>query len=144
MRTSRVRTFSGSEVIVPNDDLISNQVINWTLSDRRRRLELQIGVAYGSDPDLVTELLREVVAQDNDIVDTPAPLIIFEEFGDSALMFRVYAWIADFDVGLGTRHRLNVAINEALAKANITIPFPQRDLHVKSLPDAFPQNPAAT
>ena len=144
MRTSRVRTFSGSEVIVPNDDLISNQVINWTLSDRRRRLELQIGVAYGSDPDLVTELLREVVAQDDDIVDTPAPLIIFEEFGDSALMFRVYAWIADFDVGLGTRHRLNVAINEALAKANITIPFPQRDLHVKSLPDAFPQNPAAT
>ena len=135
MRTSRVRTYSGSEVIVPNGELVSNQVINWTLSDRRRRLELGVGVAYGTDPSLVTDILRGVLEADEDVLEDPAPLIIFSEFGDSALNFRVLAWIADFDTGFGMTHRLNVAINSALKEAGITIPFPQTDLHVKSLPE---------
>ena len=137
IRTSRVRTYSGSEVIVPNGELVSNQVINWTLSDRRRRLELGVGVAYGSDPTQVTEILRSVVENDEDVLEDPAPIIIFSEFGDSALNFRVLAWIADFDTGFGMTHKLNTAINQALADAGITIPFPQRDLHLRTVPDAL-------
>lgn len=135
IRTSRVRTYSGSEVIVPNGDLVSNQVINWTLSDRKRRLELNVGVAYGSDTDKVTDLLRAVLEADEDVLEDPAPLIVFSEFGDSALNFRIFAWISDFDIGMGATHRLNSAINHALAEAGITIPFPQRDLHMITPPD---------
>ncbi len=137
IRTSRVRTYSGSEVIVPNGDLISNQVINWTLSDRRRRLELPVGVAYGSDPDRVTAVLRAVVEEDEGVLAEPAPMVVFTEFGDSALIFKIYAWIADFDTGFSMTHRLNSAISAALEEAGIEIPFPQRDLHLKSLPEGF-------
>jgi potassium efflux system protein len=137
IRTSRVRTFNGSEVIVPNGDLVSSQVINWTMSDRQRRLELRVGVAYGSDPEQVTELLREVATADEAVLDDPAPIILFSEFGDSSLNFRVLVWVGDFDVGFETIHRLNTAINKALAEAGITIPFPQRDLHLKTVPDRF-------
>lgn len=135
IRTSRVRTFNGSEVIVPNGDLVSNQVVNWTLSDRQRRIELTVGVAYGSDPDSVAELLRSVVAADADVMSEPAPLVIFSGFGASSLDFRILIWIADFDQGLSVTHRLNTAINAALTDAGITIPFPQQDVYVKSLPD---------
>ncbi len=142
IRTSRVRTFGGSEVIVPNGDLVSNQVINWTLSDRSRRLELEIGVAYGSDPEKVTEVLRSVVDAEDEVLDDPAPIIMFESFGDSSLNFRIFAWIDDFDKGFGMRHRLNVAINRALAEAGFEIPFPQRDLHIKNVPPGLGAEPA--
>ncbi len=136
IRTSRVRTFSGSEVIVPNGDLVSNQVVNWTLSDRQRRLELNVGVAYGTDPQVVTELLTAVLDADADVLKEPAPLIIFSGFGSSSLDFRILAWISDFDQGLTMTHRLNSAINAALAEAGITIPFPQQDVYVKTFPTA--------
>jgi len=135
IRTSRVRTYGGSEVIVPNGELVSNQVVNWTLSDRRRRLELSVGVAYGSDPEEVTQILRSVVDAEEDVLEDPAPIILFDAFGDSALNFRVLAWIADYDTGFSMTHKINTAINAALKDAGITIPFPQRDLHVKSLPE---------
>ena len=134
IRTSRVRTFSGSEVIVPNGDLASNQVINWTLSDRRRRLEIEVGVAYGSNADQVTAVLYEVVSADEEVLADPEPMVVFEEFGDSSLNFRIYIWIGDFDVGFSTRHRLTSAINAAFVESGIEIPFPQRDLHVKTMP----------
>lgn len=136
IRTSRVRTYSGSEVIVPNGDLVSNQVINWTLSDRRRRLQLAVGVAYGSDPDKVTDILKGVLEADEEVLSDPEPMIVFNAFGDSSLNFDIYAWIADFDIGFSTTHRLNTAINNALADAGITIPFPQRDLHLISTPES--------
>jgi len=138
IRTSRVRTFDGSEVIVPNGDLVSNQVINWTLSDRRRRLRLGVGVAYGTDPDRVSEVLLDVLKADEEVLDDPEPRIVFTEFGDSALNFDIYAWVGDFDVGFTTIHRLNTAINAALNEAGITIPFPQRDLHLISTPEQLP------
>ncbi|MDA1077225.1 MAG: mechanosensitive ion channel [Proteobacteria bacterium] len=133
LRASRVQTFSGSEVVVPNGDLVSNQLVNWTLTDRRRRLELTIGVKYGTDPEKVISLLLEAIAQDDGILTEPAPMIIFEEFGDSALQFRAYVWIANFDDGLPTRSRLMTAFNRTLLNNGIEIPFPQRDLHLKSV-----------
>jgi small-conductance mechanosensitive channel len=133
LRASRVRTFSGAEVIVPNGDLVSQQVTNWTLSDRRRRLEVPVGVAYRSDPEEVQRVLMQVVMDEEDVLDDPEPMVIFEEFGDSALQFRIYCWIADFDESFSIRSRLYVNVNRALKAAGIEIPFPQRDLHLRSI-----------
>ena len=135
IRTSRVRTFDGSEVIVPNGDLVSNQVVNWTLSDRRRRLKLTVGVAYGTDPDKVTEVLLKVLEADEEVLEDPPPRIVFTTFGDSSLNFDIYAWIGDFDISFTTMHRLNSEIYAALTEAGITIPFPQRDLHLIPAPE---------
>jgi small-conductance mechanosensitive channel len=134
LRASRLRTFNGSEVIVPNGELISNRLINWTLSDRRRRYEATVGVAYGSDLEQVHAVLRAVLDAESEVVRDPEPMVIFEGFGDSALNFRLYYWVHDLDIGLSVTDRINTAIATALAAAQIEIPFPQRDLHVKSLP----------
>ncbi len=133
-RASQVRTYNGSEVVVPNGELVSTQLINWTLSDRRRRLELSVGVAYGTDPDRVSSMLAEVLETDPEVLVDPAPIIVFEAFGDSALTFRIMAWIADFENGWKSTHRINVAIARAFAAEGIEVPFPQRDLHVRSMP----------
>ncbi|MCU4175634.1 mechanosensitive ion channel family protein [Carboxylicivirga sp. N1Y90] len=128
IRASTVRTFDGAEVIVPNGNLISNEMINWTLSDRRKRQELLIGVSYGTDTTKVLQLLEEVVGVQEGVLKKPAPFIIFKGFGDSSLDFRVLFWTA-FDYGLSTKSRVGVAIDKAFKEAGITIPFPQRDLH---------------
>jgi small-conductance mechanosensitive channel len=132
IRASVVRTFDGAEVIVPNGQLISEQVTNWTLSDRTRRLHLRIGVEHGTDPERVLEILRQVAAQHPDVLENPPPLALFLEHGDSSLDFELRIWTREFDRGLTTRSELTVAVNRALAEAGITVPFPQRDLHLRS------------
>jgi len=132
-RSSTVRTFDGAEVIVPNGMLISNQVINWTLSDRRRRLAVDIGVKYGSDPEQVLEILQVVAAENETVLADPAPLVIFLGFGDSSLDFQLRCWIPRYEEGFSMRTQLRVAIYNKLAAAGIEIPFPQRDLHLRSV-----------
>ena len=129
IRASVIRTFDGAEVIVPNGNLISNEMVNWTLSDRRRRQELVVGVSYGTDLKMVLEILDEVVAKQDGVIKNPSPFIIFRGFGDSSLDFRVMFW-THFDDGLKVKSCVGVAIDNAFKEANITIPFPQRDLHI--------------
>lgn len=112
------------------------EVINWTLRDFNRRIEIAVGVAYGTDPEQTIEVLQEVVAANKDILEDPAPVITFDSFGDSALLFTVRCWTADFGEFLRLRSELNVAIVKAFKEAGITIPFPQRDLHVRMVKDA--------
>ncbi|MDE0886098.1 MAG: mechanosensitive ion channel [Myxococcota bacterium] len=133
IRSSTVRSFQGAEIIVPNADLISQQVTNWTLSDRKRRIEIPVGVAYGSDPNEVLGLLAEVTKNSAQILPTPEPYTLFTGFGDSSLNFEVRAWTDNFDQFLRVKSAVSVGISEALAEAGITIPFPQRDLHVRTL-----------
>lgn len=132
IRASIVRTFDGAEVIVPNGNLISNEMINWTLSDHRRRQEIIVGVAYGTDTTKVLEILNAVVPEQENVLKNPSPLIIFIGFGASSLDFRVLFW-THFNNGLGTKSRVGIAIDEAFKKAGINIPFPQRDLHLRSV-----------
>jgi small-conductance mechanosensitive channel len=136
IRSSTVRTYDGAEVIVPNADLISKEVVNWTLSDRYKRLIIPVGVAYGTDPRTVLNLLVDVAREDPDVLSFPEPYTLFRQFGDSSLNFELRCWCA-FDVALGTNSRLNVGINDALAAAGIEIPFPQRDLHLRSVDSAI-------
>jgi small-conductance mechanosensitive channel len=133
IRSSTVRTWTGAELIVPNGQLVSDRVTNWTLSDRLRRIEVTVGVAYGSDVDAVLALLREVGAENDDALGDPAPRALFRGFGDSSLDFELRIWTGAFDEFARVQSDLNVAINARLAAAEIEIPFPQRDLHVRSV-----------
>jgi small-conductance mechanosensitive channel len=133
MRASSIRTWSGAEVIVPNGNLISSEVINWTLSDRTRRIDLAVGVAYGNEPQQVIDLLLKVARERDDILDYPAPSALFVGFGDSSLDFELRGWTDRFDNFLRVKSALAVDVCGALAAAGIQIPFPQRDLHLKSV-----------
>ncbi len=132
IRASVIRKFDGSEVIVPNGMLVSDKVVNWTLSDKLRRLELDIGVEYGTPAQHVLDLLIKVAESNPKVITKPPPRAFFINFGDSALEFRLWAWV-DFDGGYSIRSELAVAVQEALKKAGIGVPFPQRDLHLVSV-----------
>lgn len=143
IRSSTVRTFEGAEVIVPNAQLIESQVVNWTFSDRLRRLEVKVGVAYGSRPQRVLETLLDVAKKHAEILAEPEPYVLFEGFGESSLDFVLRAWTAKFDEYLRIRSELRLGVHDALESAGFEIPFPQRDLHVKSLPEGASHPPAA-
>jgi small-conductance mechanosensitive channel len=129
IRSSTLRTFQGAEVIVPNANLIQEQVVNWTLSDRQRRIELAVGVAYGTPPERVIDLLLEVARANPEVNAEPEPLALFRGFGDNALNFELRAW-AGFENYLSVQSKLAIAVNEALQKNGIPIPFPQRDVRL--------------
>ncbi len=132
-RATIVRTFDGSEVIVPNASLISNDVVNWTLSDQQRRLTVEVGVPYGTDPARVMALLLEVPSKFAAVLKVPEPLALFTGFGDSALNFELRFWTTDADRFAILRSEVTTAVNGALVAAGIEIPFPQRDLHLRSV-----------
>ena len=127
IRASTIRTFDGAEVIVPNGDLISGRVTNWTLSARRQRVIIPVGVAYGTDPNQVLGILRRLAAENEKVFKAPAPLALFRGFGESSLDFELRIFMDPSDV-LEVPSAVIVAINEALKEAGIEIPFPQRDL----------------
>jgi small-conductance mechanosensitive channel len=135
VRSSTIRTSQGAEVIVPNADLASKQVTNWTLSDRARRYEIDVGVAYGSDPARVLRLLEGAAADLPDVQKVPPPRALFSGFGDSSLDFRLYAWVESVDIGMQAQNSLRMAVLRALDGAGVEIPFPQRDLHIRYAPD---------
>jgi small-conductance mechanosensitive channel len=131
MRSSTVRTYDGAEVVIPNAEFISNQFTNWTLSDRNRRVRLPIGIAYGSQPDQVIELLLGAAKGNAKIRPHPAPEAFFLGFGESALNFELRVWVSNFDDAIAVQSELSMAVNAALREAGISVPFPQRDLHLR-------------
>ncbi|WP_020528003.1 mechanosensitive ion channel family protein [Flexithrix dorotheae] len=132
LRASTVRTFDGAEVIVPNGNLISNEVINWTLSDGNRRIEILLGVAYGTDPNRVLPILIKAAQMHPDVLVFPAPMAVFLGFGDSSLDFRLLFWVSKYQDWMTIRSDIAISIYNALDEADIEIPFPQRDLHIRS------------
>ena len=132
IRSSNIKTFDGAEVIVPNGHLISNEVINWTLSDKRRRIEILSGVAYGSDVHKVQQLFMKVLNEHRDIIQDPAPNVYFNDLGESSLDFRLLFWTDNFDEWLRIRSEVVFKVHDALYAEGIEIPFPQRDLHIRS------------
>lgn len=131
-RASTVRTWQGAEVIVPNSKLIQDQVINWTLSDQRRRIDLDIGVKYGTDPERVIGLLNEVGQEHPKVLKDPPVQTLFLKHGESSLDFQLRAWVS-FDDYVSVFSDLTVAVNKRLVAENVEIPFPQRNLHFASV-----------
>ena len=132
IRASTVQTFQGAEIIIPNATFVSGNVINWTLSESRRRLDLPVGVAYGTDPKLVKELLERPAIQHPDVLTSPAPAVFFKEFGDSALNFELQFWVMQESNTTKVKSEVALEVMRLLSEAGIEIPFPQRDLHLRA------------
>lgn len=134
-RASRLKLFSGIDMLIPNSKFLENNVINWTLSDKNLRLKITIGVAYGSPTRDVARLMMRAVTEHGLVLEEPEPKVIFEEFGDSALQFSAFFWVeitpfSDTRVVMSDiRHRIDKLFREA----DITIAYPQRDLHLDSI-----------
>ena len=133
IRASLVQTWDDAEIIVPNSKLISESVTNWTFSSQQRGIEIPVGVAYGTAPKFVIELLKNAVAKHPLVAETPSPQVLFTEFGADSLNFKVRAWTAHGNQSVSIRSDLAVAINETLAANKIIIPNTQRDLHIESV-----------
>ncbi|HEY0506154.1 MAG TPA: mechanosensitive ion channel domain-containing protein [Lysobacter sp.] len=137
MRATTIKTFDGADVVVPNGTLLSEKLINWTLLDRNRRLDLNLGVAYGSDPARIKELLLEATRATPGVAKDPAPAVLFMGLGASSLDFAIRAWTYDYDNWVGIRSEMVTRVHAALVEAGVEIPFPQQDLHLRSVsPDA--------
>jgi small-conductance mechanosensitive channel len=133
IRSSTIRTFDGADVIVPNSNVIQSEVVNWTLSDPTRRVQLDVGVAYGTPPEEVIRLLEKVAKSEPGVLPNPEPFALFTGFGESSLDFRLMAWSATFEESIRLKSQLAVATEKALREAGFEIPFPQRDLHIRSV-----------
>ena len=133
MRATTIKGFEGSDIIVPNGMLLSEKLINWTLSDQNRRLDVPVGVAYGSDPRKVLAILEDTARKLPGVTDTPPPMVLFTGFGASSLDFSVRCWTNEFGNWVTMRSELAVRIGEALNAEGIEIPLPQHDLNLRSV-----------
>lgn len=133
IRASKIKNWDGAEIIIPNGDLLAQQLTNWTLSDKQRRIELIIGVSYNADMDLVTELIQKELDRE-EILKNPISRVYMQTFDDSSVNFRVLFWVNDIDIWVILRDQVMRGIWKAFKDNNVEIPFPQRDLHVKSFP----------
>jgi len=138
-RSSTIHTFQDAEVIVPNSDFVAKEVINWTLSSLRRRIDIAVGVAYGTDPERVISLLRELATAHPAVINNPKPESYFLGFGESALSFELRFWTYQED-WFQLKSDIAVHLLKALREANIEIPFPQRDLHIRSVSSLVREN----
>ncbi|MCG6918720.1 MAG: mechanosensitive ion channel [Deltaproteobacteria bacterium] len=140
LRATVVETLDRSEIVVPNSDLVSNQVTNWTLSSRMVRLVIPVGVEYGSDVPLVMETLKEAAMANSKVMRLPEPQVFFVNFGESSLDFELRVWLSNLDDRFTTKSQLHQEIDSRFRQAGIVIAFPQRDLHLRSVDQAAPSN----
>jgi len=141
LRATVIRTYDSAEIVVPNSDLITGQLTNWTLEERRIRLKLPVGVAYGSDVARVMGLLMSCANENMLVLKDPSPRVLFLSFGASSLDFELRIWIGEFTDRRKVQSDLNEAIDLKFRKAGIEIPFPQQDLYLRSLPESFKAAP---
>jgi potassium efflux system protein len=143
VRSTIFQTSDRSVIIIPNSDLISNKILNWThYGPGINRLTLKVGVSYGSDVRQVTQVLDEVCRANPRVVPEPPPQIYFEAYGDSSLNFTIWVHLHTPADRIPATHELNTVIFERFQEEGIEIPFPRQDLHVKNWPDLSTLSPA--
>ena len=136
LRSTIIQTFDRADIVVPNADLITNQVTNWTRSDRLARIRIPIGVAYGSDVTLVMKILLECVEENPLVMRSPASKVYFIGFGESSLDFQLRVYLSDIDNWYTVQSELLQEIDRKFRLEGVEIPFPQRDLHVRSVDES--------
>ena len=141
MRSTMVVNWGRQEFVVPNKTLITNTLLNWTLTAPLNRVTISVGVAYGSDTDEAMRIMVEAAREHTQVLDDPEPFATFDQFGESSLNLTLRAYLPDMETRLGTITDLHRAIAKGLAEAGIEIAFPQRDLHLRS---GFPVTSPAT
>jgi potassium efflux system protein len=133
IRATTITDWDRKEYLVPNKEFVTGRVLNWTLTSQVNRIVLTVGVAYGSDTELVNELLHKVADEHPRVLDNPQPFVTFDQFGDNALNFTLRCYLPSMEGRLATVHDLHMAIDKAFREAGITIAFPQRDVHIDNL-----------
>jgi small-conductance mechanosensitive channel len=132
-RYTLIETFDGKEIMIPNEDFITNRVTNWTFSNTNGRVEILLGVSYDSDIEKARELILEAAIEHPRCIQDPAPACFLTEFADSSVNFQLFFWVSDVTEGrLEPKSDVLRSIWKKFAEHNITIPFPQRDVHIKS------------
>ncbi|MFN7734324.1 MAG: mechanosensitive ion channel domain-containing protein [Pirellula sp.] len=134
MRATTVMNFDQQELVIPNKDLVTGRLLNWTLSDSTNRLIIEVGVAYGTDTDKACAILREICLNHPNVLKQPEPTAFFELFADSTLQLKARLFLASLDLRLPTRHELLTSIHDRFRRENIELAFPQRDIHIRTLP----------
>ncbi|NCF63013.1 MAG: mechanosensitive ion channel [Gammaproteobacteria bacterium] len=131
-RSTRIKRVDGVRIVIPNSHLLENVVVNWNLGDEDIRIFVSVGVAYGSPVRRVAELLERAVLEQEDVLKDPEPRILFQDFGNSALIFEAYFWTQLKPGGdlRRLRSEIRFRIDELLRENDITIAFPQRDVHM--------------
>ena len=144
LRATTVLTNDNIAIIVPNSEFTSKTVVNWSYTDRDVRFRIPVGVAYGSDPEKVKALLLETAHENPGVLGDPGPDVLLESFGDSSLNFELRVWTREYTSRPGKlRSELNFAILKKFSEHGVQIPFPQRDLHIRSgLPGTTPKDEA--
>jgi len=136
VRSTVVQTYDNATIIIPNSELISNRVTNWSFKDKRLRRKITVGVEYGSDIELVRKTLLEIARKTAKVLNYPEPDVLFEDFGDSALIFSLRFWtFIDYFIAIETDIRFK--INKSFKEKGIVMAFPQQDINIKSLPLNF-------
>ena len=138
IRASVIHTGAGADIIVPNSQLVTDKVTNWTLSDRLRRVDLPIGVNYGADPKKVIELLEQAARAHPEVLREPAPRAFFMGYGDSSINFELRVWPSHFNQAAQVKNDLAAAVYDAVNAAGMSFPFPQRE--VRLLRDPVPDS----
>lgn len=130
-----VRDRDGVETLIPNENLITTEVINWSYSDKQVRIKLPVQISYEDDPEAAMAILAQAAQASTRVLQNPPPAQRLMGFGDSGIDLELRVWIRDPQLGVNNvRSELNIAIWKGFKKAGITIPYPQQDLHVKELP----------
>jgi small-conductance mechanosensitive channel len=131
-RSTRIRRVDGVHMLVPNSQMLERIVVNWTLIDKRIRSMVRVGVAYGSPTRKVAELIRQAVVENPNVLEDRPPVVVFEDFGDSALVFEVYFWaeLSNQREQRQIRSEVRFRIDELFRENDIVIAFPQRDVHL--------------
>ncbi len=142
IRATSITDWDRKELIVPNKEFITSQLVNWTRSDAILRVVVPVGVAYGSDTQLTVKTLLKVAEENPTVLAEPKPDVFFLKFGDSALHFELRAYCPSLDTYLKAIHELHMEVDRAFREAGIEIAFPQQDIHVRSIESALPIIPA--
>jgi potassium efflux system protein len=129
IRATTIRDFEQKELLIPNKELITGQLLNWTLSDARTRILIQVGIAYGSDVDRAIEVLHELAREDERVLEEPAPGVVFDQFGDNSLSLAFRVFVGTLEDRLPVMTDMHRNIHRRFAEEGIVIAFPQRDVH---------------
>ncbi len=132
LRSTKILSFDSTQLIIPNKQISSARIINHSYPDAKVKLRKDYTVAYGSDVEKVKRLLVEIASQHAKVLKDPEPGVYFTDFGDSALVFKLVCWVEDYKDKFGTTDEINMEVNRRFNEEKIEIPFPQRDIHVRS------------
>ncbi len=130
-RSSVISTWDGADVVMPNGDLLNSHLVNWSLGGNRKRVAIQIGVAYDSDLEKVRVILLEILNKELRVSKSPVPVVLFEQFNSSSIDVKIYFWTKHIGEVFSTKSDLIIAVNDAFKTHNIVIPFPQHEVYIR-------------